>query len=130
MDETEKELSFLTWKSDAGDVEEIVSTTMEADVKQKEAVNTLSDEWIDYLDSRYTMFEKHQQAREISDNDQPVTTQTIMVNTNTIRKTEKTKYQQEIDIDRIVIQETPEEQRNLRSTLQQTDTKTVDYKIN
>ena len=33
--ETEKEFSFPTWKSDTGDVEEIVSTTMEADVKQK-----------------------------------------------------------------------------------------------
>ena len=68
------------------------------------------------------MFEEQQQAREIPDKDQPVKTQTILVNTNTIREKEKTKYLQEFDIDRIVMQETPEEQKNLRSTLPLTET--------
>jgi hypothetical protein len=81
-------------------------------------VNTLSDEleWLNYLDARYTMFEKHQQARQRPDNNQPNTTQSIVVNKNTIREREKTKNLQEMKIDRIIIQETPEEQKSPKTT--------------
>ena len=105
-------------------------------------MNTLSDEleWIDYLDSRYTMFEKHQQEKRTSDNittnDHPNTTQTVTVNEKTNRETKKTKNLQEVDIDRIIILETPEEQRRSRTTLSRTDNgitengMTTNYKVN
>lgn len=79
-------------------------------------------EWIDHLDSRYTEFQKLlQQAKQspenISTDDQANTTQTIMVNRNIIRETEKTRNLREVNIDRIIIQETPQEQRQSKTTL-------------
>ena len=67
-------------------------------------------------------------------NDQSDTAQTIMVNTNTFREKQKNKNLKEVDIDRIVIQQTPEEpkqpQQPESEKSRNTDTSVRTYRLN
>ncbi len=108
-------------------------------------MDSVSDEleWLYNLNSRYTEFETlHPETRQRLDNsttiDQSDTTQTITVNRKTIQEKQKTKNLREVDIDRIIIQEPPEEPRQPKpiprrpesDKSENTDTTVTTYRMN
>lgn len=82
-------------------------------------------EWIHFLDSTYGESDNnHSQTKQSPDKevvDQPNTIQTILINRNTIHQTEQSKSLREIDIDRIIIDETPEKERQSKTALRRTE---------